>query len=437
MSSLSLNTNTHVQKTRTRKRTPTLGKRESEALRQRVLDLSRSLPELPPARERKADAGPQFPGGTMRYTLSFISAGGEFTVGRLRLDGDEVLQYFYNRRGFVTQVTIPSPLLASLGIEQNTDRQASKPGRAAPAIISKIPFQKEDLDIIPDETLRSRGVDTDMLDWKTPWLEQPMVAESIHRLYNDNRFETLRKLGLDWKTLTNTPLFEILTKKWYRQTIRMLNAGKRYDIGIWTDYMSMLEKNHRDTSNPAVYLPEDLDKAHRAIVVRLNRIEERERRKARQEADREYLGTLTDNDRAVYRRKMERFSSIILKDEHYTVSPLPEIDDHFNESIRLQHCLFHNHYYEKNGTIVVKVTRNAAPDKSFADAEIDFRTGEILQLYGMLNCLLPPEEDQAVKTLIRANIKRYLNAGKRSSARKLLAVETFIPAACRTTRPQS
>lgn len=422
-----------TEKTAPRRKTPTLGKRQAAELCARVEALSSTLPA-----PRGEDYEAPFQGtwdnydgaNTLKYALVYTSAGG-MTVGRLLLRSKEgrktheVLRYWYDIHGFIVTQLLPCGLLEKRGVpHQDADIRT---GRALPGILLKIPFRKGDVRIIMDDTLRARGISRDVQEhWY--WKSDPI--RTIHRLYNDNIFETLVKLGLPLSQ-TDGYNYDRITKRWYRQTLRMLSSGRKYDqydLNTWLDYMDMLSRAGRDTSNPSVYMPEDLNEAHARLVRHIQKKEAEARRRQRLANDKQEYQEVTEEDRAAFRRRMQRFSGIRLEDDTWSITTLDDISKHYEDSVRLQHCLFHNHYWEKNNSVVVGIRRKDRPDRPYADAEIDFRTGTILQLYGNLNCLLPEKEDKAIKTLIRDNMNRYVSAGKKTASRPPLNVELFQPA---------
>lgn len=417
--------------TNTEKKTTTTPKplraADARALCAQVRSLLPNLPTLPAGTFPKTDRR-QFAQGELRYRLAYTSAG-RFVVARLLLRGRDVQQYWYNPKGWVTTVAFPSAFFQKKGAKAPDEITVGSPKRALPSILTKIPFRKGDIRILDDDTLAARGIRSDLLTLdEHPWLGGAAVPKFIHRLFNDNRFETLRKVGAPVDVLVGWN-FDKLAGEWYRQAITMFNHGKDYNIQTWLDYMKMLKSAGKDINNPTVYLPNNLDYAHQKIVNTMQRRRDKQYRKMRLAADRQAWLDLPQQEKDQYARKIERFNRIILSDGFFRITTLNSIDQHYEDATKLHHCLFHNKYYEKENTIVVRVAKETEPDKPYADAEIEFRKGEVLQIYGNQNLLLPEKEHEAVKALLKANIRRYINAGKRSpTVRPLLAVETFTPA---------
>lgn len=398
-----------------KKKTPKLGAADARALQAQVRSL---LGTLPPARGGryavKAPKEPQFGEGKLFYKLYYTSCGG-FVVARLLLVRDEVLQVWYDRRGFVTVVTLPNDML---GI---TETSVSAPRRALPAIFGKLRlFAPGSIRILDDDTLAARGIRSD--------IEGRYEAHRfIHQLFNDNRMETLRKLGLPLQWIGGYH-YDRLAGEYYRQTIAMLNARKDYEIITWIDTLDMLKRAGRDISNPKVYLPDDLKKAHDEINAYLQRREERRRRAQQLEDAKALLASLGPMDNSLYEDRVAPFKDLEIKDHRYTMRVLPTIRDHFEDGRRLNHCLFNNHYYEKTGTVILRICKTDLPDKPFADAEVEIRRGEILQVYANYNVPPPPDDDRAIRALLNTNMKRLTAAGRRMKTRPLLSVETFHPA---------
>lgn len=405
-----------ITEKKTRKKTPALGASARRELLADVLRLSATLPRLRPG--RRTGRG-QFLEGKLAYRLFYTSAE-KYVVGRLLLGAEEILQVFYNPQGYNVTVTLPNRKLTAMGLSLPEERTASKPARMLPRILELIHFMHGDISILEDETLRARGIRKDLEK-----LDHPEAF--VQRLFNDNRFETLRKVGLPTDELLGW-YYKELSTTWYRQTLKMAAAGKNYDIGTWIDCLKMLQAEGRDINNPAVYLPDNLDALHARLVKRREKAAEKARRRARLEEDKAYLASITREDLEAYKNRMARFAAITLGDGTWRITTLADIEDHFKDTVALQHCLFHSRYFEKTGTLVVRVSKESNPDKTYANAEIDFHSGEIRQLYGKLNTLLPKAEDKAIKDLIRHNINKYIAAGKKTASRPKLAVETFTPA---------
>lgn len=404
-----------------------LGAAEARALKADVLEHSRRLGAprgFPYYGGRSGKAGPQFHGGDLYYRLFYTSCG-RYVVGRLLLVHQEILQFWYNPQGFIVTVTLPSPLLAQRGVAQCAGPVAGNPRRSLPELLNYINFRPNDVIILEDPVLQARGIRKD-IEKNNGWIGP---IRFIHRLFNDNKFETLRKCGLA-PNLLATYHYDDIANKWYKQTLAMLNARKHYNMTTFLDYLRMLKDAGKDINNPAVYLPDDLDYAHAQLVAARNRHIDKQRRKQRLEQDKADFLNLTDEQKQLYADKMRRFKDIILRDNTFCVTPLPTIEDHYKDTVTLHHCLFHNRYFEKNDTIVLRVTRNGMPDKPYADAEVNFRTGELLQLYGNWNVLLPKPQHDTVSALIKDNMRRFVNAGRRSTAarRPALALDTFRPA---------
>lgn len=407
-----------------KKRTPTLCAADQRAVAAQVTALLGALPPIPTGafpRLRKS----QFTQGTLRWRLAYSSAG-RFVVARLLLGTREVTQYWYNPRGFIVTVHLPCPWLRNHGVERPDSPTVSRARRALPDTLTNIPFERGDIRILDDATLAARGIRSDITACEQ--LTGREIVTFIHCLFNDNKVETLRKVGMPLDVLTSWRLGSELDK-WYRQAVTLYNHRKTYDFWTWCDYMRMLASLGKDTNNPTVYLPDNLEYAHLWVTNALERQRQKLIRKQKLAMDHEAFLGITQEQRDDYQRRISRFNKIVLSDGTFRVEPLRSIDEHYEDSVRLHHCLFHNKYYEKENSIVVRITKTSNPDKPYADAEIEYRKGEILQIYGNLNLLLPEKEHYAVKTLIQENIRRFINAGKRSAAaRPLLAVETFQPA---------
>lgn len=110
-----------------------------------------------------------------------------------------------------------------------------------------------------------------------------------------------------------------------------LRHGMKYrtkdDIGLWLDYLSGLEQEHRDMRSPKWLLPEDLTRAHRAQVERMRAASERKRRLAQLEEDRRFNEEL--------RKRIGAVAGFVLTDGDIEISPLKTVNDFYCEGSAL------------------------------------------------------------------------------------------------------
>ncbi len=394
----------------------TLTTKEKKAIQDEVLALARELPTIKLPKNKKGQTTKsQFPNKDFNYTLLFGSIG-SYVTARLLLNGSDLITTFINPKGFFSSVTHHCDFLDSFDIKQTEEPVVSNVTRSFPHILSKIPFSSKDIIIPPhDQMLQKRGIKQEISTYYAP-------LKTILRLFNDNQFETLYKIGLPLPFLNDEEPFT-----YYRQTIKMLNSHLNYELRLWYDYLRMLKTLNKDINNPAIYLPKDLKKAHNQALDKINKAQKKEYQKKLLEQDLINLKNIEPEIKKNFNARMQPFHDLKISNKEWLISCLTTINDHFQDAHKLHHCLFHCRYFEKKDTVILRITHADSPQSTYANAEVNYKTGEIRQIYGKLNSLLPPNENGTIKSLIMDNMSKFVAAGKKHKQKINLLCEEFIP----------
>lgn len=196
-------------------------------------------------------------------------------------------------------------------------------------------------------------------------------------LLADNRFETLWKLGLF--SFAEYFLYKEkrrVESRW-KQILWLHKAGYTIrDVGIWFDYLDLLEWFHKDLSSPKYLFPEDLDAEHDKLMEKKRVILEREELERRKEQEKEKLAILEGKS---------PYFGITFGNSRIFVVVLKTLEDYKREGDLQHHCVYTNSYYGKKDSLILSARMRDAPDKPVETVEISLKTGRILQCFGACN----------------------------------------------------
>ncbi len=248
------------------------------------------------------------------------------------------------------------------------------------------------------EILRRNGFEGDFFG---------LYPEDVFRhLISDNRFETLWKIG--FYEMTGYYLYkgrERVVKYWRQIMLMHRNGASVRDIGIWFDYLELLEYFQRDIRNPRYLFPDDLDAEHDRLMERKRRIEARLELERRKREEKENLAVLEGKS---------RYFGITFGNDTFTVVVLKSLEEYRREGDLQHHCVYTNSYYGKKDSLILSARRRDAPDKPVETIEISLRTGKILQCFGACNRFT--EYHDEIRELVSRNTYRYLRQKRNENA---------------------
>lgn len=172
---------------------------------------------------------------------------------------------------------------------------------------------------------------------------------------------------------------------WPSIKVALRHGYKIESVGMWMDYLHMLEIEGKDLRNPRVICPADLVSAHDGI----SRAIEARRRREREEAERQRLARMKamvedekDDTNLEYIARMGKVLGLLITKGDISIAPLQSIKDFYEEGTELQHCVFSNEYYKKETSLILGAKVGG---KRTETIEIDTRTFSILQCRGEHN----------------------------------------------------
>lgn len=320
----------------------------------------------------------------------------------------EVAQLWYDGKGNYVRINRTADMLPYGRQRINLHEEAEIQVNTMNALTARL--TSEGVTVLSKDEVLKRGFDGDTHGWP--------VNTVIHRLYTDNRFECVWKLG-GYRVLESRCSDELVEKYW-KQVMMLLNSDKKdvYDIVTWCDYLVQVDRLHTmavqsgrkspgyDLNNRVYVLPEDLHAAHQRYSRLLQRKAEEARAAQRLQQDAERLPGLIEKDEKNFIDSKNCYFGIAYGDEKFLISTLSSINEYFEWGKALRHCVFHNQYWQKKDTLVLGVKEPSG--RMVANAELDLNTGDILQCYGRDN--VRPAQAEEIENLVKSHFGLYKKA---------------------------
>ena len=180
----------------------------------------------------------------------------------------------------------------------------------------------------------------------------------------------------------------------YWNTIKIAKrAGYKFtDIGMWFDYIKMLERMGKDINSPSLIAPKDLKTAHDIYVEKVNRL----RAKERMLADRKRA----EEDKATFEELKGRYIGLAMTDGTINLHTLDSIAEYYEQGESQHICVGSARYFLKADTLVFTATMDG---KTIATVEISLNDYSILQCRAFANDICKYTEQ--IADIINANKK--------------------------------
>ena len=170
-------------------------------------------------------------------------------------------------------------------------------------------------------------------------------------------------------------------------------AGYKFtDLGMWFDYIKMLERMGKDINSPSLIAPKDLKTTHDIYVEKVNR----QRAKERMLADRKRA----EEDKATFEELKGRYIGLAMTDGTINLHTLDSVAEYYEQGESQHICVGSARYFLKADTLVFTATMDG---KTIATVEISLSDYSILQCRAFANDICKYTEQ--IANIINANKK--------------------------------
>ena len=213
-------------------------------------------------------------------------------------------------------------------------------------------------------------------------------AETICKILQDNRYETIWKAGMHEMAFRLEP--KEMTALWPALKICMRNGYNPNNVKDYIDYVKQLIQLEKDIHNAHYVCPVDLDAEHRRTNASVQKILDRKRfleeQKRMKEAE------------SAYAKRILPFLNFYMKNKNFHISVLPTVKAFYEEGQAMHHCVYSNRYYERKDTLVLSCRDN--DDKRVATIELGLPKCDIRQVRAACN-KIPEQYDSIVRLITR------------------------------------
>lgn len=193
-------------------------------------------------------------------------------------------------------------------------------------------------------------------------------------LLSDSRVETILKSGRkrNLKHFIDHP--QDLDFCWPSYKIVLRRNYRITDMGIWVDYLRMLDRCGKDLHNAHYICPADLCVEH-------DKYQEKVRILRKQEERKEQIKIAMQNE-ARFRELKGKFFGLEFTDGTIIIRMLDSIIAYYEEGNALHHCVGECEYYLKPDTLVFSAR---VEDKRVETVELSLQTFKVLRSRGLCN----------------------------------------------------
>ena len=192
---------------------------------------------------------------------------------------------------------------------------------------------------------------------------------------------------------------------WNSIKIAKRNGYKFKDVGMWFDYIKMLERMGRDINSPSLIAPQDLKTAHEEYVEKVNR----QRVKEQKDANRKKA----EADQAKFEELKGRYIGLSMTDGTIRLHTLDSVAEYYDEGTKQHICVGSSGYYLKEDTLVFTATMGG---RTIATVEISLKDFSIIQCRAFANGVC--EYAEQIAGIINANKKMI---AERTESRRVSA----------------
>lgn len=163
----------------------------------------------------------------------------------------------------------------------------------------------------------------------------------------------------------------------FLHSVRIANRNNYIvkDAQTWFDYLNMGAELGMDTHNPKIVCPEDLIKAHDAVLKRVAR-----RRKLKQ-AEKERLQAI--NSEKYYRESKGKYFGIMFSSGDISIKVLTSVAEFVEEGRAMHHCVFAGKYFNKKDSLILSAKDSEG--NRLETVELSLKTFKVLQSRARFN----------------------------------------------------
>lgn len=228
-------------------------------------------------------------------------------------------------------------------------------------------------DIVP------RGQMTDIFRrTKDLKIDLPWITRSL--IYSDYRLEAMLKSGYVRLLKSFIGTYSDIDKKgiaYYWPAIKICQRNK-YNMDemyhMWKEHVIDLVNDKKDIRNAHYVCPPDLRAAHQVYINR--REKENKRRSVQALLDR------VDELNKEYSKHVERFKDLVIQGDGFTIKPILDVFDMYQEGEKLHHCVFTSHYYYKTDSLILSARTE---NERLETIQVDIKKMTLVQVHGLMN----------------------------------------------------
>lgn len=211
-------------------------------------------------------------------------------------------------------------------------------------------------------------------------------AETICKIFKDDRFETIWKAGMYEMAYRLSE--QTMDTLWPALKICLRNHYQPTDTSDYIDYVQQLIRLGKDIHNAHYVCPTDLREAHTRTTEAVRKVLDKEK----YEKEKERMALAEEK----YAQWVMPFLSLNITNKQFRIAVLPTVRSFYEEGQSMHHCVYSNRYYERNDSLILSCRDEQ--NHRLATIEIGLPQGNIRQVRAACN-QVPEQYDSIVQLL--------------------------------------
>ena len=202
-------------------------------------------------------------------------------------------------------------------------------------------------------------------------------VEKISKALADTRMETILKHSYRFFYWMLKNGRELTDAVWSAYKITIRNHYRIRNMGMWYDMINEMAYLGIDYRNPRYVCPKAYRRFHDELVEKANRKREKERRMAKEKAERE----LMERNKAIVEERMSKFGNLLISNGKLHSVVMITYDDYQDEGKAMHHCV--GGYFSRKDSLILSMRDEQG--NRIETVEVSLRTFDIVQSRGLQN----------------------------------------------------
>jgi len=216
------------------------------------------------------------------------------------------------------------------------------------------------------------------------------------QILSSPKAETLLKIGQ--KDLLCSYCWENYIRRkvecrWAQLKICFKHKYEISDVGVFFDYLELVDALGYDGRNPKFICPKNLLQAHSDLLKRRQKMDEAKKKERLRKENKKY--------QKEYLKAKAKLLEFKAKNDDIEIEPLKSVDEFYQEGELMHHCVYQCGYYKKEDSLILSAKLG---NKKMETVEFSLKEFKVIQSRGV--CNQDSDYHQQIINLVNENINK-------------------------------